>query len=153
MRSNRRFTILATIASAGLLWVTAFATQIEPAVRAQAPTQTAPAPQKTQTPAPAVAATGEFAGDDTCGACHEDVAKKLSSSLHGKSAHPRTPAAATNRACETCHGPGKEHAETGDKTKIRVFAAMAPREASATCLTCHSRETGTVWLLALGAKK
>jgi DmsE family decaheme c-type cytochrome len=157
MRSNSRFTMLATIASGGLLWVTAFATQTEPVVRAQAPaqpqtprqpqapTQPAPTPQKAPSPAQPAAAAGEFVGDDTCVACHEDVGKKLSSSLHGKSAHPRTPAAVANRACETCHGPGKEHAETGDTTKIRVFAELAPREASATCLTCHSRGNHALW--------
>jgi DmsE family decaheme c-type cytochrome len=84
-------------------------------------------------------------GDDTCTACHETEGKTLPASLHGKPAHARTPAAQPNRACETCHGPGKEHSETGDTTKIRVFRAIAPRDASATCLTCHSRGAHSLW--------
>ena len=146
MPSNRRFMMLAAIASGGLVWATVIATLMDPVARAQTPAQTAQAPAQTsQSPAPPPAADAQFAGDDTCVACHEDVGKKLSSSQHGKSAHPRTPAATANRACETCHGPGMEHAETGDKAKIRVFAALAPREASATCLTCHSRSNHALW--------
>ena len=65
--------------------------------------------------------------------------------MHGKSANARTPAAKTNQACETCHGPGREHAESGDKTKIRAFPAMAPHDASAVCLTCHNRGNHAGW--------
>jgi len=35
--------------------------------------------------------------------------------------------------CEACHGPGKEHAATGDKTKIKIDRSAAA------CGTCHSR--------------
>jgi len=86
-----------------------------------------------------------FAGDDTCIACHETESKTLSSSKHGKSANARTPAGSTNQACESCHGPGREHAESGDKTKIRVFPSLAPRDASAVCLTCHNRGNHAAW--------
>src|SRR6188508_3803798 len=86
-----------------------------------------------------------FVGDDTCITCHEAEGKTLSGSLHGKSANARTPAAKPNQACETCHGPGREHAESGDKTKIRVFPAMAPHEASAACLSCHNRGSHAGW--------
>jgi DmsE family decaheme c-type cytochrome len=128
--------MLAAMAASGLSWATAVATLAGPVVRAQAPAQL---------PVPPAASAGEFAGDDTCIACHDAEGKTLASSLHGKSAHPRTPAATPNRACETCHGPGKEHAETGDPAKIRVFTAMAPRDVSATCLTCHSRSSHALW--------
>jgi DmsE family decaheme c-type cytochrome len=87
-----------------------------------------------------------FVGDDTCLACHEGQGKTLQSSIHGKPAHPRTPAARTNQACETCHGPGKEHAETADTAKIRGFTATTtPRDASSACLTCHNRGNHAGW--------
>ena len=57
----------------------------------------------------------------------------------------RTPSGNKNQACETCHGPGKEHSETGDKAKIRVFKEMAPRDASAVCTTCHNRGAHAQW--------
>ena len=69
-----------------------------------------------------------YIGDDTCIACHDNKDKQLSATLHGKAQNSRTPAARPNQSCETCHGPGKEHAETGDKTKIRVFTSMKPRD-------------------------
>ena len=134
MPSNRWFAVLVALGACGFMWMATASTLSEAVVRAQTPP-----------PATSSAAIGQFAGDDTCGACHENEGKTLASSLHGKSAHPRTPAAMPNRACETCHGPGKEHAETGDKTKIRVFTAMASRDASATCLTCHSRSSHALW--------
>jgi DmsE family decaheme c-type cytochrome len=86
-----------------------------------------------------------YVGDDTCTACHESEGKSLRSTLHGKSRNARTPAARPNQACETCHGPGREHAESGDKTKIRVFTAMAPLESAAVCLTCHDRAGHVNW--------
>jgi DmsE family decaheme c-type cytochrome len=86
-----------------------------------------------------------YIGDDTCIACHDNKDKQLSTTLHGKSQNVRTPSANPNQSCETCHGPGKEHSETGDKTKIRVFASMKPRDVSAVCITCHNRSTHALW--------
>lgn len=37
--------------------------------------------------------------------------------------------------CEACHGPGSEHARSGDKTKITIDTSAA------SCGTCHSRGT------------
>jgi DmsE family decaheme c-type cytochrome len=109
---------------------------------------TPPRLAQASTPAPAPPQTGsaaDFVGDDTCTACHEGEGKSLAGTLHGKAANVRTPSAKPNQACETCHGPGKEHAESGDKTKIRVFPAIAPREASAVCLSCHNRASHALW--------
>jgi DmsE family decaheme c-type cytochrome len=88
---------------------------------------------------------GEYVGDDTCTACHEGEGKRLTGTAHGRGQNARTPAAKANQACETCHGPGKEHAESGDKTKIRVFTSLAPRQASETCLGCHVRDSHALW--------
>jgi DmsE family decaheme c-type cytochrome len=98
-----------------------------------------------QAPVAAAAPANGFVGDDTCTACHESEGKSLSHTPHGKAQNVRTPAAKTNMACETCHGPGKEHSETGDKTKIRRPPAMEPREASEICLTCHTKSSHAMW--------
>ena len=100
--------------------------------------------QKAVPSAPPVLAAG-YIGDDTCVACHEGQGKKLSTTLHGKAVNLRTPSGKPNQACESCHGPGKEHAESGDKTKIRVFTAMKPRDVSEVCVTCHNRSTHAQW--------
>ena len=101
-----------------------------------------------QAPAAAAAAQASdpaFVGDDTCAACHESQSKNLSHTPHGKAQNVRTPAAKPNQACEICHGPGREHSETGDKAKIRRPAAMAPREASEICLGCHTKSSHAMW--------
>ena len=93
--------------------------------------------------APPAQATG-FVGDETCAACHDAEATSIHNTLHGKVANLRTPAG-TGRTCETCHGPGQAHAESGDKTLIKRFTAMPPRDVNATCLTCHAKGEHAQW--------
>ena len=89
-------------------------------------------------------ADATFVGQDTCVACHEDMMRGVADSLHGKAAHPRSPAAA--QGCETCHGPGSAHIEDpGDPTTIKRLDEMAPRDASETCLSCHTKSPHTLW--------
>ncbi|MCL4811287.1 MAG: DmsE family decaheme c-type cytochrome [Vicinamibacteraceae bacterium] len=83
-----------------------------------------------------------YAGEDTCLTCHEDQAYK--GSAHARRANPRTPAAGLG--CESCHGPGQEHAESGgDKTKIMSYKDMTPEEQSETCTSCHNRGDHALW--------
>src|SRR5215207_6896372 len=70
--------------------------------------------QASQTPA-APAAAADYVGEDTCLACHED--RSYRGTLHALAFNARTPAA--NHGCESCHGPGKAHAESGDPALIR----------------------------------
>jgi DmsE family decaheme c-type cytochrome len=98
--------------------------------------QTGGAAGKTSTGA---AQPGGYAGDDTCTTCHETEGQNLKATLHGKVQNERTPAA-TGHTCETCHGPGQAHADSGgDTSKIKRFTTIAPRDASETCLSCHDR--------------
>ena len=100
--------------------------------------QAATPKQQTQPAAPAA----DYAGEDTCLTCHSDHSYK--GTVHGLASRPRTPAA--GKGCESCHGPGKAHAESGgDKTLIRRLNAMPPREASAVCTTCHTRASHALW--------
>lgn len=98
----------------------------------QTPSQAAPTPQP----------QAGFVGSDTCLGCHDDK-KNLSETIHGKSPHPRSPAA--NMGCESCHGPGQKHAESGDAALIRTFTTTPPREVSATCTSCHNRGVHAQW--------
>jgi len=95
-------------------------------------------------PATAAAQAAEFVGDETCATCHEAESKGLHATAHGRVSDPRTPAA-TGHSCETCHGAGKAHVDTGDKTKIKRFTAMAPKDVNATCLTCHAKGARVEW--------
>src|SRR5829696_5752672 len=73
-----------------------------------------------------------YVGDEKCKECHEDVVTAFSKNPHGGKAF----AAHAEHGCETCHGPGKEHAETGDKTKIRVITELSHQQVTDLCMTC-----------------
>jgi DmsE family decaheme c-type cytochrome len=101
----------------------------------------APAPSS-----PPAAQTSGFVGDETCATCHEAEGKSLRQTLHGKAQNVRTPAAKNGQSCETCHGPGQAHVESGTKEDIRRFDAMVARDVNATCLSCHEKNRAhTVW--------
>ena len=67
--------------------------------------------------------------------CHDESYK---GTKHALAFNARTPAA--THGCESCHGPGQKHAESGDPD-----ADSAPQQDGAgqrrraTCMTCHSR--------------
>ena len=86
----------------------------------------------------------DYAGEATCLGCHDDKGPQLATTPHGRKQDPRTPASAMG--CETCHGPGRAHAESGDPALIRKFDKAIPaREATATCVSCHNRGPHMQW--------
>ena len=105
------------------------------------PAAPSPSAGQARAAAPAQAPAGEYAGEATCLSCHEDRAYK--GTKHGLSLNERTPAA--THGCESCHGPGKAHAESGDATQIRNPGKMKPQDASQICATCHNRGTHALW--------
>jgi DmsE family decaheme c-type cytochrome len=77
-----------------------------------------------------------FVGSETCATCHTEEAKKFESNPHAKLALEHGGAGVT---CESCHGPGKAHVESGgDKTKIFDPATATAKAVDATCLGCHA---------------
>jgi DmsE family decaheme c-type cytochrome len=115
-----------------------FASSREATATSTTPSRVAPAP-------PAAGQANGFVGDETCTTCHEPEGKSLHATLHGKSQNERTPSGKAGQSCETCHGPGQAHVDAGDKTGIKRFAAMSPRDVNATCLTCHTKGAHTEW--------
>jgi DmsE family decaheme c-type cytochrome len=90
----------------------------------------------------AVAPSAAYAGEDSCLTCHTE--KAYAGTPHAQKANPRTPASA--HGCETCHGPGKAHAEGGgDATLIKNPKKMAPRDVNAICTSCHNRGEHAFW--------
>jgi DmsE family decaheme c-type cytochrome len=104
---------------------------------ASAVSSQAPAPTPTQGAQPAA----DYAGEATCLGCHDDRAYKGTS--HGLAFNPRTPSA--SHGCESCHGPGRAHAESGDPDLMRSFTELRPAEVSGTCTTCHNRASHALW--------
>ena len=82
-----------------------------------------------------------YVGEATCLTCHQD--QSYAGTRHGHAFEARTPAA--TRGCESCHGPGQKHAESGDPALIRSFTRLSPSEASETCTTCHNRASHALW--------
>jgi DmsE family decaheme c-type cytochrome len=95
------------------------------------------APALAQQPETGPAIPEGYAGAETCGVCHEDIALGFA-----KTPHSRITAAAKGawkgRECEACHGPGAAHAESADAALIFSFKTAAPGRANQTCLACHS---------------
>ena len=82
------------------------------------------------------AATG-YAGSDACATCHEAESKSFNSGPHWKTELNKKQGPEW-QGCEACHGPGKEHVDSGgDASKIIRFATLSSTEASKRCLNCH----------------
>src|SRR5438309_4177101 len=78
----------------------------------------------------------QYVGAETCKTCHEDVAKGYDRGPHWKTTLAKHQGPEW-QGCEACHGPGKEHAESGDPSKILRLNAMGREESSKRCLGCH----------------
>jgi len=72
-------------------------------------------------------------GQDVCATCHADVAAQYTRSAHGWFPEDNKPDKLVG--CESCHGPGSVHAESGDAKDIRRFKTLNARDASQPCLS------------------
>jgi DmsE family decaheme c-type cytochrome len=81
----------------------------------------------------------EFVGADTCKSCHEAEGKSYDHGPHWKT--EKDSRGISWQGCESCHGPGKAHADSPrEPGKILRFPGLAAEQASRICLDCH--ETG-----------
>jgi DmsE family decaheme c-type cytochrome len=94
-------------------------------------------------PPPRAAASqpaGEYVGEAMCATCHDQSYK---GTKHALMLNERTPAA--THGCESCHGPGKAHADSGDPALIKNPKKMKPAEVSDICTSCHNRASHALW--------
>src|SRR6266571_4090297 len=83
-----------------------------------------------------------YVGSEVCQACHEDIFNAIRKSPHQvvESDKKRW----DGKTCESCHGAGSKHAESGSAEEIRNPAKLAPAEVDKTCLKCHLNQPAHV---------
>jgi len=80
----------------------------------------------------------DYVGAEACAMCHKDEVKDFNKDPHAKLALEHGGKGVT---CESCHGPGKAHVESGGvATKIFQFTKATPKQVEKTCLACHVGE-------------
>ncbi len=75
--------------------------------------------------------------ENACAACHEDIVKKFSTSVHGKVPNAKDIDGSTT--CASCHGDGTAHMTDGSAASIKNPKKLSPNEINQTCTTCHSQ--------------
>jgi len=129
MRLSRttKISILFGLVIAGLIWGASASSKIANAKQAK-PSKTLAAKQD----------PANYVGDDSCKACHEEQFKSYANTAHIKLAQLGE-WTKVNQGCESCHGAGKAHVESGgDKTKIIRFTEESAKKVSDACLQCHA---------------
>ena len=82
-------------------------------------------------------ASGDYVGTQTCLECHDDQWPSLRMSVHFQNEQEGEWA---GKACESCHGPGSEHVDSGGETPM-IFSSLGESSVevkSNQCLTCHA---------------
>lgn len=96
-----------------------------------------PAPPSTPSASPPSA----FVGSEVCALCHAALVTNFQATPHGRLL--QTPAQEARRwGCETCHGPGGAHVNTGGgkgAAGLVTFHTEAAETRAGICLTCHQQ--------------
>jgi DmsE family decaheme c-type cytochrome len=110
----------------------------------------APLLARAQQPAPAAKPPVGYAGSASCADCHKAEVASFSATDKGKLLleHPRN--SHERLGCESCHGPSKQHGESGGEERgdMIAFGGRHPSSAAtrnATCLGCHQKTARMVW--------
>ena len=77
-----------------------------------------------------------FVGSETCSQCHENITKGFPTATHARL--KAQGANAANVGCESCHGPGSLHNESGGAH----HTIINPRKSPETCFQCHLDKRG-----------
>ena len=144
----RTRTIGIAIAVLTVCWGQAMAVKLAEEPRATPLVPSAATPPA-QSPAPAAAKSAEYIGEARCIECHGQENKHFSETLHAKVFRLNPKNDAQKQGCESCHGPGSNHARNAlDKTALVGFTKRwgTPVETqNAQCLTCHEGGTRMHW--------
>jgi predicted CXXCH cytochrome family protein len=78
----------------------------------------------------------EFTGSKDCAQCHAEISGSFHDATHARLMAPGDNA--KNVGCESCHGPGSKHAESGGEPGTIVNPRLSPE----TCFDCHLDKRG-----------
>jgi predicted CXXCH cytochrome family protein len=73
----------------------------------------------------------EFVGSEECATCHEEISRNFRTATHARLEAKGENA--KNVGCESCHGPGSLHVNSGGGAGTIVN----PRKSPETCFQCH----------------
>jgi predicted CXXCH cytochrome family protein len=77
-----------------------------------------------------------FAGSESCAQCHQEIYRDFKTASHYRLKAPGDNA--KNIGCESCHGPGSLHNESGGAP----HTIINPRKSPETCFQCHLDKRG-----------
>lgn len=77
-----------------------------------------------------------FVGSEVCLTCHEDIGTAFVRNPHHVVETDKKRGWA-GKGCESCHGPGSNHAGSASAADIRNPSKLASAEGNSLCLTCH----------------
>ena len=106
--------------------------------------------QKAPPPA-AVEPPPGYAGPEVCKGCHEDQFTRFSHTKMGRLFLHQPRNTAESLGCETCHGPGKAHADAGGGKGVGGMITFAKKDPTpvekrnAICLNCHTKGNRVFW--------
>jgi DmsE family decaheme c-type cytochrome len=110
----------------------------------------APALARAQQPTPRAQPPSGFAGSASCVDCHKKEVAQFSATPKGQLLleHPRNQH--EKLGCEACHGPSKQHGESGGEERgaMVAFGGKHPSpvaERNAVCLQCHEKTARMMW--------
>jgi len=86
----------------------------------------------------------EYVSEDLCADCHEDISEAFHNTTHGIYLSGE---AGSSTNCQSCHGPGGTHAESGDAADIINPAQVGLVADEATCLECHKGHDFEGWAM------
>ncbi len=81
----------------------------------------------------------QYLGTEMCQMCHEDIYQSFQTSPH-RILETNAKRGWTERACESCHGPGGKHGESMEAADIINPVKLTPMAADENCLECHLNE-------------
>lgn len=92
-------------------------------------------------------ASSSYVGSEVCADCHDDIAAAFPQTAHGRAdlSGASISGTAAVQGCESCHGPGGAHADSGDPADIRVLRTASAERVESTCMTCHRGGDRAFW--------